>query len=281
MCKADRELNPVTKDHSRVTKLWETPAEFKIPESVLYDPKREILYVSSFSRIGQGSANTGFISKLTLDGRIDELKWIDELDGPCGMGIYEDRLYVVECSGNLVEIDIDAGKIAKRVPVPGAEFLNDLAIDRAGTIYMSNSSRVPAATDIHRFRAGKCEVWKDGTDLHRANGLFVHDNRLIVGNTGDGCWKRVELDSGHVSDIACLGAGINDGIRVDSDGNYLLSHWEGQLYRVSPSGEVVELLDTMAAGLNCADFEFVRNRDLLVVPTFLGNNVVAYTLASP
>ena len=194
------------------------------------------------------------------------------------MGIHGDRLYVVEAFSYLVEIDIDAGAIVKRYPIPNAQFLNDLTIDRDGTIYISNTARAPVDNDILRFRNGRCEAWPPSRELHRTNGLFIHAGELIVGNTDDGSFRRINLKDGRLSTLTCLGAGVCDGIRVDNAGNYLLSHWEGQLYRVAPTGEIVELLDTLAAGLNCADFEFVKSRDLLIVPTFLGNCVVAYQL---
>ena len=31
-------------------------------------------------------------------------------------------------------------------------------------------------------------------------------------------------------------------------------------------------------GMNCADFEFIPERSLLIIPTFLGDRVVAYEL---
>lgn len=63
----------------------------------------------------------------------------------------------------------------------------------------------------------------------------MHDGGLLAGSTGDGLFKRVDLQTGHVADITSLGAGVIDGIRVDNDGHYLVSHWKGQVYRVSPS----------------------------------------------
>jgi hypothetical protein len=47
---------------------------------------------------------------------------------------------------------------------------------------------------------------------------------------------------------------------------------------VTDEGEVTELLDLQPAGLNTADFEYIRDRRQLIIPTFLGNRVVAYEL---
>lgn len=277
-CRADRALAPPERRHAALRLAWETPADFKVPESVLYDAERRVLYVSSFSRVQAADAGTGFLSKIGLDGQIIALRWVAGLDGPCGMALRGARLYVVECSGHLVEIDADAGQVMQRHPIAGATFLNDLTIDAAGTLYASDTTPDAAGRDVYRICGGSVALFKDGDDLQRANGLLVDDERLIVGSTGDGLLKSVALDDGHVTVIASLGAGVIDGIRADGRGNVLVSHWEGQLYRVSPGGDVVELLDTLPAGLNCADFEFVPEPRLVVVPTFLANKVVAYTL---
>ena len=78
--------------------------------------------------------------------------------------------------------------------------------------------------------------------------------------------------------VLSLGAGIIDGIRVDGEGNLLVSHWEGQLYRISPEGEVTELLDALPQRWNTADFEYLPDRGVLLFPTFLDNRVRAVRL---
>ena len=280
MAQTDRRVQPPIVEHGALTKVWETPAVFEIPESALFDAHRNVIYVSSFAKVGRVEPRRGFISKLTPDGEIEELNWVTGLDGPCGMAIHDSTLYVVESSGHLVAIDVMTGEIIERYPTPGSSFLNDLTIDADGTLYISNTSRSPKALDVYRFRDGKIDVWKDGFDLHRSNGLFAHDGHLIVGSTGDGLLKSVDLTGGCTRTIACLGAGVIDGIRVDPNGNYLVSHWEGKVYRISPEGDVVEILDVRDEGINLADFEFIKENNLLVVPTFTGNKVVAYRLGA-
>lgn len=279
MARAEPPLEPPLKQHDRATPVWQTPREFLTPESVLYDPDREVLYVSSFdNRYGQSPEFTGYISKVSLDGVIEELKWVADLNAPTGLGLYDDKLYTTE-RGVLTEIDIETGTILKRYPIPDSEFLNDLVIDSQGSIYMSDT-RPSSHLDsrIYRFKDGEASVWLNGDDISRANGLYIHGDELLVGNSGDGMLKAVSLKDKSVRSIVCLGAGIVDGIRVDDAGNYIVSHWEGQTYLVSPQGEVVEVLDTMAAGVNSADFEYIRSANLLVIPTFLDNRVVAYRL---
>ena len=130
---------------------------------------------------------------------------------------------------------------------------------------------------IYCFKNGKVKVWLDGDDINWANGLYYFNNNLLVGNSGDGCLKSVDIKTKKVTKIACLGAGIVDGIRIDRKGNYLVSHWEGQTYLISPEGKIVELMDTIGVN-NSADFEFIKEKNLLIIPTFVGNQVVAYRL---
>ena len=146
-------------------------------------------------------------------------------------------------------------------------------------MYISDTS--PAdhrQSRIYRFRDGHFEVWLDGDEVVRANGLYVHGGELLVGNSGDGTLKAVDLEHKTVRDVVTLGAGIIDGIRVDRDGSYLVSLWEGGVYRIRPDGEVTEVLDTRLRGFNAADFEYLADRRLLVIPTFLGNRVGAWEL---
>lgn len=272
-------LEPPVKQHGRANLVWESPREFLTPESVVYDRERGVLYVSSFdNRYGQTPEFTGYISRLSLDGEIEELTWVSDLNAPTGLGIYRDKLYTTE-RGVLTEIDIESGTILNRYPIPDSDFLNDLAIDDDGNIYMSDT-RPSSHLDsrIYRFKDGEASVWLDGAEIVRANGLFIDGDELLVGNSGDGMLKAVNLKDKRVRTIACLGAGIVDGIRVDNAGNYLVSHWEGQTYVVTPAGEVVEVLDTMGSGINLADFEYIRAENLLVIPTFLDNRVIAYRL---
>jgi len=78
--------------------------------------------------------------------------------------------------------------------------------------------------------------------------------------------------------LVSLAAGIIDGIKTEDDGSVLVSHWEGQVYRVTPAGQVIRILDTMPELRNTADFELISELGMVVMPTFVDNRVVAYRL---
>lgn len=278
MIHAEGEVEPKSVDHTATEPVWMTPDTFLTPETVLKDPNRDVLYVSNFDiQFAQKTEPSGFISRLGLDGSVQELRWVEGLLAPTGMDIWQDTLYVVERQ-NLAAIHIPSGEIVGRWPIPDPVFPNDIVIDSHGTIYISDTrSGDWPESRIYRFRSGEFDIFAN-EGINRANGIWIHDGGLIVGSSGDGALKRVDLETGKVETVLSLGAGTIDGIRVDQDGNLLVSHWEGQLYRISPEGELEEILDAMPEQWNTADFEYLPEENLLVFPTFFDNRVRAVRL---
>src|SRR5918998_5669752 len=133
----ETELNITTnlagaQESDQVQKLWETPAQLKTPESVLYEPTENVLFVSSIDGKPDEKDGQGFISKVSpVNGTIIELNWITGLNAPKGMAVNSDdssKLYVSDIT-DLVEIDIANGQITNRYNAPGIAFLNDVASD--------------------------------------------------------------------------------------------------------------------------------------------------------
>ena len=121
-----------------LTKLWESKADFKLPESVVFDKENNILYVSNMQGDPFSKDGNGFISKVDLDGNIVKLKWIEGLHAPKGLAISKGKLYVGDVD-QLIEIDIKAGKISKKLDAAGASFLNDVTVDTYGNVYVSDT----------------------------------------------------------------------------------------------------------------------------------------------
>ena len=267
-------------DHGRAELLWETPADFVTPESVQYDAARDVLYVTSFD---QGFATrpspSGFVSQLSLAGDVIERNWLTGLVGPCGMALDGDTLWIAE-RGNLVEADIPSGTIRTRHPIPRSVFLNDVACDGKGRVYVSDAHPTAPGNRVAvwRLAGGIVEPWIEDADFSRTNGLFVHGTELLVGCSGDCTLRAVDLETRRVRLVATLGGGIVDGVRVDGDGRYLVSLWHGPTFRITPAGEPTEILNPGPDGRNVADFEFVDAERMLVVPTFTANRVRAYLL---
>lgn len=264
----------VGKSTYTVTKQWETQQELRIPESVLYDEARNILYVSNINGKPAEKNGQGFISKVALDRKIEVLKWATGLNAPKGSAIYKNKLYVSDID-HLVEIDLKTGKIVARYPAAGAQFLNDLAVDASGNVYVSDMSSANSA--IYQLSNGAITVWLKGPEINMPNGLYMEEKQLLVGNSGDKSLKAVTLADKRIRTIAKVGSGI-DGLRGDGKGNYIVSDWQGKTSLVTADGHIIVLIDTTAAKINAADLEYIKDKKLLLIPTFFDNRVVAYTV---
>lgn len=257
-----------------VQERWATDQVMKTPESILYDGERDVLYVSNIDGSPLGKDGNGFISKLSTSGQILELEWVTGLNAPKGAGIAGGVLYVADID-ELVAIDITSGTVVERYPAPGAVFLNDVAVDGAGNVYISDSSKENSV--IYRFNGDHVAAWLHGDEISMPNGLSIDGDRLLVGNSGDGSIKRVDLTTKSIARVAEVGRGI-DGLRRYGKHGFIVSDWKGKTALVREGGKSEILIDTTDAKINAADLEIVAAERLLVIPTFYDNRVVAYTL---
>lgn len=264
----------LTEKKAALTRLWETGEGLQVPESVLYHAESKTLFVSNINGQPTEKNGQGFISKLSLAGKILDLKWATGLDAPKGSVIYKDSLFVSDID-RLVEIDLKTGLITTIYPAPGAVFLNDVAADEYGNIYVSDMDEAQSAIWI---LSGKSfSIWLTSPEIRSPNGLHMDGNTLMVGNSGDGLIKRVRLSDKSLSVFATVGSGI-DGLRPDGQGKYIVSDWTGKTSRVSPTGIPEVLIDTSADKINSADLEYVIDKKMLLIPTFFNNTVVAWEI---
>ena len=255
-----------------ISELWQTEKVFSISESVLWDSKRKVLYVTNFDQLNMGNPNVyQYISEVSSEGEILNLKWIDSLNNPLGMTIYDDKLYVAE-RNQVAVIDLDKREITKRIDVPGSVFLNDIAIDEYGNIFISDSRK----NVIWKLSDGVAEEWLSGPDVLDPNALYMHKGKLLYGNSGDNWLKAVDMTNKSISKIARFPKGFIDGIRVDSHGDLLVSLWKGKIYKVAKDGSITLILHTENKGQYSADFEYIPDKRLLIIPTFYNNTVQAY-----
>ncbi len=264
----EEKLKEVYINDELIEKLWVTKPELRIPESVLYDGERNVIYVSNIDGKPSVHDGKGFIALLGPDGRVLERQWIKGLDAPKGLGVFGDRLYVSDIDV-LVEISIPEKKIVARHTAPEAVFLNDVAVGPDGTVYVSDMG----ASSIYWLKGGKIEKWAVSKKLSSPNGLFIEKDKLLAGLKDR--IVSIDLQSREITDLI-LHTGSIDGLEADGKGNYLISDWKGHVYRVNTRGEKVLLLDTTPINMQAADIDFVPGSSTLLVPTFNNNRVVAY-----
>lgn len=256
-------------------RLWETEATLTTAESVLYDKTNNLMYVSCINGVPPDKKDgDGFISRITLDGKIKDLKWVTGLSGPKGMGQFGNTLYVTDID-RLVAIDVTTGKISQTWNVRGAQYLNDIHVIEDGTVYFTDSN----TSSIYSLMNGKVEVVYADEALGGTNGIFVEGNMMYLAGSMSGNFYRMDLSTKKIENVATDVPG-GDGVERYGDA-FLVSNWNGQVYHISSSGEVTLLLDSQEAKLNAADIEVIADKKLLLVPTFFGNTVTAYQLVTP
>lgn len=251
--------------HPALRREWELRSGLALPEAAACDPATGDCFVSNYFNEGRE-----YISRVSAAGQLIEREWLAGLRMPTGMLVKGNMLYAVDRTG-LNLIDIRGKKIVKTIPLPGVRMANDVAVDRRGNLYISDT----AAGIVFRLRGEALEPWRNG--LERPNALFCEKNRLLVGQNGK--LVAVDLESGEAHDLARFDSGANiDGVEPDGRGGYLVGDHNGRLYRLSAAGGTTLLLDTSTPGGKIADFAYVPKRRLLIIPTFDGNALTAYSL---
>lgn len=231
------------------TKLWET-AGFKNPESALFDSEAATVYVSNVNGEATAKDGNGFISKVSPNGKVVAMAWVGGLDAPKGLAKVGGKLFVSDID-KLAEIDIASGKVVNRYDAKDAKFLNDVAADAAGNVYVSDM-----ATDtIWRLSGGTFEVFLKDAKLEGPNGLLVEGDTLLVGAWGvmtDGFATKVP---GHLKAVSLKDKTITsrgdgaptgnlDGLEPVGDGTYLVTDWiAGKVLSMTADGKARELAD--------------------------------------
>jgi hypothetical protein len=215
---------------------------------------------------------------------VAQLKWIDsaaegvEHDAPKGMAVAAGVLYVADID-KVRKFELASGKPLGAIRIEGATFLNDVAVDRSGNLYVSDSGLTtgfaPSGSDAI-YRIGKDElvtaVAKD-LSLGRPNGLYAAADGLWVVTFGSG--ELFKLDqNGQRSQLQKLPKGSLDGI-VSAGGHQFVSSWEASaIYRIDVGGPV-EVVSGVSAP---ADIGYDSKRKRLLIPLFNDNTVAIHQL---
>jgi sugar lactone lactonase YvrE len=260
---------------------WEVSAGLEAPESVYFEASSGVLFVSNIGKGGPTAKDgSGYISKLTLEGKMIEPKWVAGLNAPKGLRSHNGILWVSDID-RLVGIDIAKGEIRHKIEAEGAQFLNDVATDREGAVYVSDM----LANKIYRYKEGKLSVLAEGDHLESPNGLLVHGNRLVVAGWGLGIQEDFGTQTpGRLFSLNLNGedkrlitpepTGNLDGVEAMNDQGFLVSDWyAGKVYFIEKGGKT-ELLLQLPRG--AADLAYLPQQRLLIVPQMLENKVSAF-----
>jgi len=267
----------------KVTENW-TLKGFSHPESIDFDLAHGVFYVSNINGGPLDKDGNGFISKVSRDGKLLQLHWIDGLNGPKGIVMQGTKMWVSDID-QLVEIDTTAGKIVKKYDAPGAVFLNDTAVDAEGNVYVTDIAKAT----IWRMSKGKMELWYETPNKFHVNGARVikGDKLLVAG------WGRGMKDDGSTDTLGNLftvdlktkaykdlgdgrPVGNIDGLERDYHGGFMVTDFvKGALIRVHTDGSF-EMIKKLKPG--SADLDVMDNGKEALVPQLMDDEVTSYKI---
>jgi sugar lactone lactonase YvrE len=255
----------------KVEKVWETHAVFEVPESVFYNPQDDKVYVANINGKPTDRDENGFLSLMQSDGRIMRLEWVTGLHAPKGMNVSGDFLYVADIY-RVAKIDFRKGTVAKYYETKDAQFLNDVIADDRGNIYITDMAK----GSVYRIADDTIEIWLPEGTFDTPNGVYFLDGKIYLGAKN----KIVQIDpeTKNITTVAEFEGGV-DGLEIDLDGNFIFSDWSGMVRMIAPGGVPEVLFNTTDDNINAADIHLMRDENILLVPTFFDNRVVAYRIS--
>lgn len=247
------------------TMLWKTDTSFIGSESTLYDSGKDIIYVSCGNTQSSAKDGDGFIAVLHPDGSVKEMEWTTGLNAPKGMAILDNSLYVTDID-EVVQIDLASGEITEKYPVEGAQFLNDAATD-GSVIYFSDMKD----NKVYKLSDGEYELVAE--NVPSINGLESYKG-ILYGLNGEGL---IKFDDNGGYEILTDEVQGGDGLVILDEDTFIASRWVGEIYYID-GDQVTKIVDTTPEKSNTADITYIPDSKVIIVPTFLKNEVAAYQL---
>lgn len=250
------------------------------PESIFHDTARDLYLVSNINGDPLAVDGNGFISQVTPDGKVKDLKWIDgaaenvTLNAPKGMTVAAEVLYVTDLD-HIRMFDAANGVTKGALKIEGATFLNDLCTSDDGTVYVSDSGYSqgfkPSGTDaIYMLKDGKAVPVVRSSALGNPNGLSHRDGKLWVVTFGSGDVYSLELTGKKVAQPK-PSYGQLDGLSFTNNGQLVFSSWEAKAIYMGSIGGPFEAIVT---GVEApADIAIDKKRNRVLIPLFTRNEL--------
>ena len=263
---------------------------FAGPEAVLHDPISDVYYVSNVNGSPLAADDNGFISVVSPEGSLLQLKWIDggtdsvTLHAPKGMAVDGALLYVADL--NVVrKFDRQTGAPRGAITIPGASSLVGLVVGNDGSLYLTDaglragpgadSAETSGSAAVYRIQpSGKLDTLARGEGLGQPWGIAVSGDSVWVVGFASG--ELARLKQGASAAAVKLPAGGLAGLLL-FNGEAFVTSWDGQaVYRGPPGGPFTQVLDKLQtpAGLG---HDLWRHR--LLIPLFRRDEIWIVPLA--
>lgn len=247
--------------------MWKIDG-FDRPESLIPNADGSEIYVSNINGKSGIEDGNGYISRVSLDGKVIEKKWITGLDGPLGISLDKGKIYATDVN-DLVIINAGSGEVEKRIPVPETGFLNDVTVvnDR---VFFSDTG---ADTLYSYTNDDGLSVYKSGEEVNALNGLLPDGDNLLLTMMQTGELMSVDLSDGSMTTI---GSGIinGDGIGILPGGGYIITSYSGEIYQIKSATETILLLDSKPDKISQNDSYYLNG--VLYVANMNSGSVTAW-----
>jgi len=252
---------------------------FSSPESTIINGN--YLYVSNVGKELKPTVKDadGFISKLSKDGAIENLHFIDGLDAPKGMSIVNNTLFVADID-TLRGFDLESKKEIFNLVFKDTNFLNDITVKDDNTIFVS-SSDLSAVYEVDITN----KQYKKIVDLTTANGLFYEDGILYGAQLGSsvnsmfdakGSFFQIDLKNGNKKTQLGTFKGVLDGLYKVGDKLYV-SDWvnfeKSGIIRIYDLKTKEQSILNVEPFMGAADFWIDEKTNKLYLPQMLGGKV--------
>ncbi len=258
---------------------------FATPESIEYYAAEDVYLVTNINGSPFAVDDNGFISKISPDGTVLDLKWIDgaradtTLHGPKGTAVSGNILYVAD-HDEVHMFELPSGKQKGSVKIQGSTFLNGICAASGGSVYITdmgatsdNGNFVSSGTDAvyQVFPDGSYKVIMKDKSMGWPNGIVISGNHLIVVTFQSNEVYRV-LQDGQRYSLPAPPTGSLDGLLAMEDGSLIMSSWAGStVYRLHKDGSYSTVVDSLESP---SDIGYDTKRNRLLVPLFLKDKMV-------
>lgn len=236
-------------------------------ESCTFDPDRNLILAMNAGDRSKGARPDGYVSLVNPDGSLHTAKWIGatrdglELVDPIGSALRDGILYTVD-SGFVRSFDAATGRPIRSIEVPGAGFLNGIAVAGDGTAYVSETR--PGELIYKVTADGETSVFAEGEPLAAPNGVAMdNDDNVVVVNVGSNAVITYS-PQGEILRTEYAAESGSDGVVVLPDGTkYVSSVRYGSVSKLAPGAET----EVVATGIpSAASMCYDSVQEQLVIP---------------
>jgi hypothetical protein len=255
-------------------------AGFMTPAAVIHDAVADVYIVSNIAGRPGEEDGQGFLSRVSPDGEVLDLRWIDlagadlPLHSPKGMALQGDTLFVADLTC-VRGFDRVTGERLVRTCVEDATWITDVDVGPEGSIFIVDSGLRPGvdaleATGTDAVYRLQVVEGRGGSTLARSEelghpmGIAVGARGIFVTTAGTGEIFRLTA-TGDRTQVYPRSGRHFDGIVFLPDGGFAYSSWsDSAIFRVGGDGRITRLLEgiTEPGGLG---YDAGRNRLLIAV----------------